>query len=699
MALLRATAKTLAELTTNAQIATDAVARHDWSKTSPKIREAAWKKCIDLECETGDIEAHLGKRVLNGAHRHELEEWKNLTGAASTNSELVPQVVAGAVKLIADQKDYISIAKTTLAFPEARLKDGHSTAIKDALLSRAESEGATTLAMVETMIEELNGSAALENGEPLAVDATTAHLKTSADVRRTDMDAIADMAAEVSDYESSGSGNNPPLTKEEIEELHDDSGRGELRRLLRYFRHLMLIVSHQNRTKLYLCNHHGLWMELDHKNNESSIGYLTVLIHSARMMAVEEQLPMNPEMWREGVKPRDTRTLAAYVTQMTTTGMTNLMGYDVNVATSVMLNDRNSHPILPLANGGALDFETGKEISVAELATKRFTYFGWQIPMPRTLKSSTPTLGETVAEKYWGPHGRLHPILLRAAAWVAGGVDKTIDCVKGAPNSGKTAAAQALKRAFPNAIEVLQAPTIMHSASTRFTPLQNHLAGNLAVMVDEIDKLVVNEKTGCAIHEGKLNELAAEDMSVEPKGLDVRVMLRQGTAVLIGNEWPSVNVRAAGARERLQWAYAIPEKFGPMPKKDRNLLLSPDATRQLREMVLEHAREQGAKGNDLWEVPEARAADVHKLTQSNISLEEQELCKLLVTDKKGRVPAYALPDILERAYGGNPPKTSAIPKVLRKVFGNHVQRVERGRDPNTGSRTWEWRGISETRPF
>ena len=71
-------------------------------------------------------------------------------------------------------------------------------------------------------------------------------------------------------------------------------------------------------------------------------------------------------------------------------------------------------------------------------------------------------------------------------------------------------------------------------------------------------------------------------VTVELKGRDQRTIRRSANIIMVGHQWPKIDVDAQGADTRLRWAHRVPDTAPVMGQERRDLMMSPEGIIRFR---------------------------------------------------------------------------------------------------------------------
>ena len=361
-------------------------------------------------------------------------------------------------------------------------------------------------------------------------------------------------------------------------------------RILKYTPERLLKVKGTDGDRVLVLGRGGLWSELEHRRTDRTTGAVAVTCRMAREKALEDakrQGATEPvlddiaEWWGVGDRAKDKSGLAQQLAQRVTGGEAVLKGVHEE-----RLNDRREHPVIPLEHDqGAWHLTEGRVVPPEELAACLHTDMGWVMPMPRDCS-------ETDGGKAMNAEldGRYDGLWQRTAAIITT-IGKNVDIFVCARSGfGKTTFYDALQGAFPGGVERLDARTAFNRSTMRFTPTASGLTRRLLVILDECGH--VEDELPAAV----INSHTDEHLTIEEKGQPVTTLRRTGSLVLVGHQFPKINVHSQGIESRIKWVLRVPDDAIELSQETRDLMLSRDGVMQLQWRILEWVKDNAAHG-------------------------------------------------------------------------------------------------------
>ena len=196
-----------------------------------------------------------------------------------------------------------------------------------------------------------------------------------------------------------------------------------------------------------------------------------------------------------------------------------------------------------------------------------------------------------------------------------------------------------------------------------------------------------------------INSHTDEYMTIEKKGENVRTAKRTGSLVLVGHDWPPIDIHDQGIDTRIQWVHHVKGDADAMTQEERDMLVSPDAVKRFRHRLLIMARDlmgdpRGAfKASETPETKAARALFLKERTDPKVDALQKEY----VVDPRGFASKNEINETLGawRGDGAKELSSKLVAELLAKAFDGKARRC---RPEIEGKRVRGWCGIKRT-PF
>lgn len=335
--------------------------------------------------------------------------------------------------------------------------------------------------------------------------------------------------------------------------------------LVRYTPQRIAVV---DRESLYICRPDtGAWLPLERSRTLAVRGTLLSLIRQCRAAAGYD----------------DGRRITGHEVQECLSDLSLLVVEPQSGVLRKRHDDFDSAPILPLLDGGGINLMNGDIIPVWDLPPFFITAVGDGIAYnPEVLRVPAPAA--VAVEKHYGRH------LLRRFARHLLGPDKTIDTVRMPLTlSGKSTLADAMMAALPGQVTVTDAAAAFGKQGIRWSDALIRLAENRIVIFDEADKI-----TEPPPH-SSVNALTARTLRIEAKMMMPYTAKRRGNAVLLGADWPAIEL-GQGADSRFRWAHDA--YLMELPAGLADWMLSEDGRCWLATWLIDAAIDIALNGDD-----------------------------------------------------------------------------------------------------
>ena len=376
----------------------------------------------------------------------------------------------------------------------------------------------------------------------------------------------------------------------------------DVARVLMYNADHLLRVQTQSAVRSMISDASGLWHPMDYRVSDRGIGATIDVLDRSRCMALAElaeRAKERPELAEYAKRlsrlwyDRANHHLAvarslSYAASSTVKG----------VATVVedQMNDRGQHVVMPVKGGGAWSFKDARWIDADELRGMKLLYSGWDIPRPNP--DDLHAAGPEIDAMKTAIAGRYRDLYERLSVGLLGPNRKSIDTVRmPQSNHGKTTAGALIEAAFPGSTVVASGKNAFSVQAIKFDAIMLDLAGGAWItIVDEVSKGAGN--TELEIDSATITHCTNERLKIEPKGEKTVTKRRTSGTLLIGDDWPGVDVDEQGMATRLTWARDYEDsECGPMTATMRALLFSPKALAYLRMFMCEQAHEAYLSGD------------------------------------------------------------------------------------------------------
>ena len=335
----------------------------------------------------------------------------------------------------------------------------------------------------------------------------------------------------------------------------------------------------------------GLWHDLQHVERFARASVRTLLQRARSKAATDVSMGVTDALqaaeyavWLEGALPA-TSYHVRNVTEQTEQRIMAGQAPHVRIANNEDFDDRTTHPVLPIAGGGAFDMRTGRLLTAAELKSMHFRHYGWGMPAPdeNILKQSSPSIDamrSAIADRFGES-------LITRLAYHFLGLSKSVDALVAPTSWGKSTLISILEDAFPGMIGRLQTVKAFSQQGKRFSQIERELTTRILCIIDEAGQR--SPDRNIVISPDGFNMLVDDKLPVERKYHEAATVRRIGTAFMIGHTWPRIDTSQQGMETRIRWAYMIDGKYEKMTRETRELLLMPDALSYFRTVLCRRA--------------------------------------------------------------------------------------------------------------
>ena len=230
----------------------------------------------------------------------------------------------------------------------------------------------------------------------------------------------------------------------------------------------------------------------------------------------------------------------------------------------------------------SIDLDTGELAAPEVVRLSGSPQTTWKVPLdyyqPSILTDTPPTA--VPMRDFCNRLG--HPLIARLGRHLRY-TSKDIDVVRiPQSNAGKSTLIDALRRCTGGGVWSDPESKSLTERGSRFSQATAPLTQYRLVFYDEVDKIP-------EIKHGLLNSITTETPSIERKGIDPRDGQRTGQPILIGGDWPTVDLDGQGVPDRLRWAWNK-EDVAPIDEQERQAILHPDGLTWLLTALVAAAR-------------------------------------------------------------------------------------------------------------
>lgn len=481
----------------------------------------------------------------------------------------------------------------------------------------------------------------------------------------------------------------------------EDLDHTDAERIFRYYPDY--VVREKGTRRAYLRNARGFLIPFASSDSKEIEAECFVLVRKAREKAAAELLggEVLPDASPDGVAmvadylenmPRDARKIASLTRSLSF--LAGEKGVELDAAVFDRI-DRHAH-IVPLDAGGALDIRTDERLNADRVAALRLVDRGWLLPdEPRPDPNASGSIAMTKAiKKHYTRE------LLRRIARHLLGLSKNIDIIVAPGDWGKSTFITILSRAFPGLVSSAEAAVALSAQGTRYGVVKYRLTQCRILFIDEAGHL----DAGQSVAAGTVNVWISDELDVERKFENARLMRRSGTVILIGHTWPGVDASSQGVMKRVRWAFRASDDAPVMTDRERELLLSDDAIGTMRYAVLAECRalhkavDEGENIDDATSTPESREAVAHFQVARMDPYAAALRDKYEPAGSGDFVPSSGIAAALMAVdESGKRPHGKIVEQKMRLAF--HAPHVRPGRKYVAGQKTQQrvWFGIREKR--
>ena len=329
---------------------------------------------------------------------------------------------------------------------------------------------------------------------------------------------------------------------------------------------------------LWLSGNNGLWIQANGNAARSAMPAVTEILGRARESVAwaaagtvndeDPELPtITADQWLEMLNWSDRHTKG---TLLTLDRERERLKDRISTANE---SGFASCRILPFNDGTGLDTETGQTLNTEELRREHIPDFGWDIPPtePNDPGPCPDPQVQRLIENHYGPE------LIELTASALRPLQKSVPTIIAhSTDWGKTTWLEAVARCFPGAVHIdAKSSSITRNGFSQDTaPLATHLI----VAYDEIDK------GKDPIPVGWLNQLTAEDYTVELKGQNPFKARRVAAPFLVGATFPQfTDPSGQGMDSRLDRVFEA-KSTSALTRDDRNRIF--DQIDWLRQVLI-----------------------------------------------------------------------------------------------------------------
>ena len=461
--------------------------------------------------------------------------------------------------------------------------------------------------------------------------------------------------------------------------------RGDTARVLHYADDRFLKVVHGGLSDAYIQLSSGMFASINERNWGETRGEFGLLVEDVRDRALTDApaYGVNIDKAMDACMARGERH-DSLVCSRVANRVSAWSRTSDRVAHSAALNNRDDAPLLPVIGRGALDLRTLGWVSPGELAAHRFSLTNWQLPEPRM-----ELLGDDVsneAKDAWLRNigGRFGAGLMRRLARHLIGPSRCVDVVVSfVSGHGKTTLANALQASFPGIVSVVDATKALSMQGAKFSVLGVELTRSALVVVDESDKVE-------RVPTGMFNSLTGRTLSIEEKHVQAQSDVRRtGNIVLLGGDWPRIEIEAQGVGDRCRHVFSFDETADRLSIAEAQVLLSDQGIDFLRAWMVREAHLILRAGDDIDDAEYAEADIRERFVAAVSNPVINELRTRFRFAPGSTVPTGTVSQAIEAIHKDHKlqiPHTHRLKALMRLAFGD----VVRGR--------WVWHNLEETEP-
>ena len=461
-------------------------------------------------------------------------------------------------------------------------------------------------------------------------------------------------------------------------------------RIVRYFTDSF---RNQRGEEVYMADTYGTWRRLQDGSRSCQAVVRTMIVMARKLAAADlwhNVLDVSPadKAAYESYLANDMKLASSHVRAVALQLRQRIMGADV--AENVAIEDfdnRNDHPVLPLAYGGGLDLTTGQTIADKELSERMLLSRGWALPMldKKILESQT----EGAKAMRHAIEFRFGHTLIRRIARHTLGISKSIDTILAPSDWGKGTLISIMERAFPGMVGRVESGRALSTGGDKFSVVTSLLSDRLWVFVDESGSRVDKP-----IHGSILKTWIDDLISVERKGFDRVSKRRLGTAIFTGYDFPAIDMSDQGMSTRFQWAIKMEDD--PMLQEERDLLMTPDSIEFFRQSIMGAAVSMWKEGDieSCTHTAETRqTVEEFASSRSNPLAQALRMEYELGDGKRDWVASANIQLVLEEAADGEKMTGALVRDAMSSAF--HSPTVVPDRKTIEGTQIRVWMGIKE----
>lgn len=350
---------------------------------------------------------------------------------------------------------------------------------------------------------------------------------------------------------------------------------------------------------------------------------------------------------------------------------------------------RNTHPILPLNDGTAIDITTRKIIESDQALAHKYIDHEWNIEPPNfdLLESEKDGPMAKIIEEHYGIE------LFERLATALLGTDKYSDSFIIGTDGGKSTLVDIMAEAFPNAVDTRNTKKVFSAKEERFTPAADPLSKCLWTFFDEAGQ------QDATIPTSQVNEQAQDMITLHPKFGAMTSARRVSCSVFIGHDWPRVNFSDQGIKTRFVWGHDR-RGAGKIDAQTRASLLMPLQTDYLRAWIINKAHELWTEHGSGYAARiaqnESDSNAIGKMKSARSDKFVNALQENFTAKKHKKVKAEDVNKVLESVCDEDekPPSTRALKTTMEKAFEDHEIVSKRLRVE--GEMNFYWIGIVST---
>ena len=339
----------------------------------------------------------------------------------------------------------------------------------------------------------------------------------------------------------------------------------------------------------------------------------------------------------------------------------------------------NKGRLVPVKNGGCLDLEVGRVLSVQETLS-RFSFAATaleQVEFDPEIGGHPMDYPEEARQvlAHYTPE-LLDRICLRLLR-----TTKTIDTlIMPQPNFGKSTLADWFAAGLPGLFVVLDAGSNTSGQAMKFSSIERYLASCLAVVIDECDKLEDS------LSNRVVNKFSSRKLRVELKGEDPYLADRRANLLMMGAASPRLEP-GQGSAARFKWTHRD-ETYSELEPRLASWMLSPAGCRWLLSYIAARCaalnRSVFIEGND----PDdgVGAEEARKMLQETAPVEAHRLLDNFVAEPGAFTASETIAGVLRA-------ELKPGEKLSDKAIAGHIRNTFPRARPDKNGRTRGWFGV------